>query len=389
MKKISLAIFVILVVFATGLGTGFFYGRSQVPPSPPQDLDFSLFWEAWQSLEEYYVDPDKLDYQQMIYGAIKGMTESLDDPHTVFMEPEDLKIFEEDTAGEFQGVGMEIGIRDDQLTVIAPLEGTPAEKSGLKPGDKIIKIDDRETQDMVVEIAVKLIRGPKGSKVVLTVMRAGWAEPKEFTITREIISVPSLKLEMLEGNIAYIKLYDFTRVASSEFKEAAADILASPSEKIILDLRNNTGGFLDVAQDVAGWFLEKGDIVTTEQISSGKTGTVYRANGPGKLLPYPTVILVNQGSASASEILAGALRDNRGIKLVGEQTFGKGSIQKVEELTEGGLKITIARWLTPQGYLIDNIGLEPDIAVELTDEDIEADRDPQLDKAIEVLKEMR
>ena len=169
----------------------------------------------------------------------------------------------------------------------------------------------------------------------------------------------------------------------------ADDILPSSSEKIILDLRNNTGGYLDVAQKIAGWFLEKGDIVTTEQISSGKTGEVYKADGPAKLLPYPTVVLVNQGSASASEILAGALRDNRGIKLIGERTFGKGSIQTVEHLKEGGLKITIARWLTPEGHLIDNIGLEPDIAVELTDEDVEAGRDPQLDKAIEVLKEMR
>ena len=375
MKKTSLAIFIILVVFATGLGMGFFYGKSQVP-------DFSLFWEARQVLEKYYVDPERIDYQQMLYGAIRGMTESLDDPYTVFMAPEDLKIFEEDTAGEFQGVGMEIGIRDDQLTVIAPLGGAPAERAGLKPGDKILKIDDRETKDMVVDMAVKLIRGPKGSKVVLTIMRAGWSEPKEFAITRDVILIPALSLEIIEGNIAHIKLYDFSRIASSEFNEVAKEILSEPSEKIILDLRNNPGGFLDEAQEIAGWFLEKGDIVTTEQISSGKTGEVYKADGPAKLLPYPTVILVNQGSASASEILAGALRDNRGIKLIGEKTFGKGSIQTLEELSEGGIKITIARWLTPDGYLIDNIGLESDIIVELTDEDIEADRDPQLDRAI-------
>ncbi|HUW71773.1 MAG TPA: S41 family peptidase [Candidatus Humimicrobiaceae bacterium] len=360
--------------------------RSQSTVGPPEGLDFSLFWEAWYALEENFVDSGRIDYQKMIYGAISGMTESLGDTYTVFMTPEDLKIFEEDVAGEFEGVGMEIGIRKDQLTVIAPLEGTPAEKAGLRAGDKIIKIDDKETRELPPDIAVKYIRGPKGTEVTLTIFREGWSEPKEFIIIRDVIEVPSLKWELVEGNIAYIKLYHFTQAARSDFNTAALEILNSPAKKIILDLRNNGGGFLQVAQDIAGWFLKEGDVVTIEDAGSEEEQKFYRTEGPSRLLSYPIVVLINEGSASASEILAGALRDNRGIKLIGEDSFGKGSIQELEELSKGGLKITIARWLTPKGELIADRGLEPDIKVEMTDEDYEQERDLQLDKAIEVIK---
>jgi len=363
--------------------------KPQLTVGPPEGIDFSLFWEAWHALEENFVDPEKIDYQKMIYGAISGMTESLGDNYTVFMAPEDLKIFQEDVAGEFEGVGMEIGIREDQLTIIAPLEGTPAEKAGLRAGDKIIKIDDKETRDLPLDIAVKYIRGPKGTEVVLTIMREGWSETKEFIIIRDIIEIPSLKWELLDGNVAYIKLYQFTQAAHADFNAAALEILNSPAEKIILDLRNNGGGFLQVAQDIAGWFLEEGEVVTIEDTGSKEEQEFYRAEGPSRLLPYPTVVLINGGSASASEILAGALRDNRGIELIGQDSFGKGSIQELEELSEGGLKVTIARWLTPKGELIAGRGLEPDIKIEMTDEDYEQERDPQLDKAIEVIKEMR
>jgi len=388
MKKTLLAIFLVLVVFGMGFGSGFYYGKPDIIPVPPEDLDFSLFWEAWQNLEKYYVDPERIDYQQMIHGAIRGMTEALRDPYTVYMEEEDLKMFEEGAAGEFEGVGIEMGIRDGQLTVIAPLEGTPAERAGLRAGDKIVKINDRETRGMVIDVAVSLIRGPKGTGVTLTIMREGWTEPEAFTITRDIIEIPSLSWELLKGNIAHIRLYRFTWTASSDFNIAAAEILASPAEKIILDLRNNTGGYLNTTHDVAGWFLEKDQVITIQEVSSGKKENIYKASGPSKLLPYPTVVLVNQGSASASEILAGALRDNRGIKLVGETTFGKGSIQELRYLAEGAIKVTVARWLTPSGYLINGIGLEPDVKVELTEQDIDADKDPQLDKALELLREM-
>jgi carboxyl-terminal processing protease len=362
---------------------------NQSVAGPPENVDLSLFWEAWHALEEDFVDAGKIDYQKMIYGAISGMTASLEDPYTVFMTPEDLKIFEEDVAGEFEGIGMEIGIRDDQLTVVAPLEGTPAEKAGLRAGDKIIKIDDKETRDLPVDVAVKYIRGPKGTKVTLTIFREGWPEPKEFIIIRDVIGVPSLKWELLDGNIAYLKLYHFTQAARSDFNSAALEILNSPAEKIILDLRNNGGGFLEVAQDIAGWFLEEGEVVTFEDARLAEEQKVYRSEGPSKLLHYPTLVLINEGSASASEILAGALRDNRGIKLIGETSFGKGSVQELRTLSKGGLKITIARWLTPKGELIVDKGLEPDIRVEMTEEDYQKEKDPQLDKAIEIIKETR
>lgn len=433
MKKNILAIFVIFAVFGAGLGMGFYHGKLQTlysyqrnigeleVPSPlspeefsfypsifweawqslfyqnppritlnsPEELDFSLFWEAWQILEKSYFDPEKIDYRQMTYGAIRGMAEALQDPYTVFMEKEELRLFEEDAAGKFSGIGIEMGIRENQIVVIAPLEGTPAERAGLKAGDKIVKIDDRTTRNMSIDVAATLIRGPRGSRVTLTIARENWPEPKEFTIARDVIEIPSLKLEFLEADIAYIKIYSFTRTSSSDFDIVAKDILASPSKKIILDLRNNTGGYLDESQKVAGWFFEKNDTVAIQEVVPGEKGDIYRARGNSKLLRYPMVVLVNRGSASASEILAGALRDNRGIKLIGETTFGKGSIQELIFLKEGGLKVTTARWLTPAGHIINEVGLEPDIIVELTDEDIKADRDPQLDKALELLKEMR
>jgi carboxyl-terminal processing protease len=383
--------FFLAVAILVSFGAGFYFGKAQVicPVCPPEDVDFSLFWEAWHTLEDNFVDSEKIDYQKMIYGAISGMTDALEDAHTVFMPPEDLKIFEEDVSGEFEGVGMEIGIRNNQLTVIAPLEGTPAEQAGLRAGDKITKIDDKETYELPIDIAIKYIRGPKGTEVTLTIFREGWTETEDFIIVRDVIQIPSLSWELLEGNIAHVKLYHFTQTATVDFYNRAIEILNSPAEKIILDLRNNSGGFLDVAIDISGWFLKEGEVVTIQEAGPEKEQEVHKAGGPSSFLSYPTVVLINQGSASASEILAGALRDNHGIKLIGETSFGKGSIQELKDLTRGALKITVAKWLTPKGSLISDIGLEPDIEVEMTEEDYEEDRDPQLDKAIEVIREMR
>jgi len=286
-------------------------------------------------------------------------------------------------------VGMEIGIKKGQLQVIAPLEGTPAQKAGLRSGDKILKINDTETSDLTIDEAVDLIRGPKGTEVTLTIFREEWKKTKEIKLMRDVIEVPSLKREIKEidgQKIAYIQLYQFSENASFDFRKAAIEILTSPAQKIILDLRNNPGGYLEVAQDITGWFLEKGKIVVIEDFGQGNEQE-YKAQGPGTFSDYKVVILINQGSASASEILAGALRDNRGILLIGEKSFGKGSVQELEKLKEGSsLKITVAKWLTPKGQLITDVGLEPDIKVEMTEEDYEQDRDPQLDKAIEIIK---
>jgi len=387
-KKFFISIFLVLVILASfGLGT--YFGKSQCKICPPEEIDFSLFWEVYHRLQEKFVDKGKFDIQKMIYGAISGMVKSLGDPYTVFFPPEETKRFEEDVKGVFEGVGMEIGIKKGQLQVIAPLEGTPAQKAGLRSGDKILKINDTETSDLTIDEAVDLIRGPKGTEVTLTIFREEWKKTKEIKLMRDVIEVPSLKREIKEidgQKIAYIQLYQFSENASFDFRKAAIEILTSPAQKIILDLRNNPGGYLEVAQDITGWFLEKGKIVVIEDFGQGNEQE-YKAQGPGTFSDYKVVILINQGSASASEILAGALRDNRGILLIGEKSFGKGSVQELEKLKEGSsLKITVAKWLTPKGQLITDVGLEPDIKVEMTEEDYEQDRDPQLDKAIEIIK---
>lgn len=388
---------ILLAVFVFGAILGFELGQNQLPPEPikgvvnqelgqPENVDFSLFWDTWRTLQQKY--PQSLNPQEMVYGAIQGMVKSLQDPYTIFFKPQDAQRFQEDIEGQFEGVGMEIGIRKNQLQVIAPLEGTPAKEAGLRPEDKITKIDGKDTFDMTLDEAVNLIKGPRGTQVVLTIMREDWAEPKDITITRAVIQIPMLNWEIKEGNIAYIKFYQFSRKAQNDFATAANEILNSPAEVIILDLRNNPGGFLDVAQKIAGWFLRRGDIVTIEEFSGGEQ-KLYKSEGPSRLIVYPVVVLINQGSASASEILAGALRDNRGIKIIGEKSFGKGSIQEVVNLKDSSvLKITVANWLTPKGQLIEGLGLEPDIRVEMTDEDYAEGRDPQLERAIEVAKQL-
>jgi len=386
LKKFFASIFLVVIILVS-FGLGFYFGKTQCKICPPEEINFSLFWEAWDKLQQRYVEKEKFDVQKMIYGAISGMVKSLEDPYTVFLNPEDTKRFVEDVKGTFEGVGMEIGIRKGQLQVIAPLEGTPAQRAGLRAGDKILKIDDKPTMDMTIDEAVNLIRGPRGTEVTLTIFREDWEKTKEIKIIRDVIKVPSLEWEMKNENIAYLKLYQFSEKASFDFTQAAIEILESPAQKIILDLRNNPGGYLEVAQDVAGWFLEKGEVVAIEDFGGEKEQKIYKAQGPAKLVAYPTVILINKGSASGSEILAGALRDNRGILIIGEASFGKGSVQELERLREGSsLKITVAKWLTPKGELITDVGLKPDIEIEITEEDYEEERDPQLDKAIEVIK---
>lgn len=391
-----------LVLIAVIFSGGYFFGKSSVKPEiifgiqnpeqgQPAGADFSIFWDAWAKLQEKFVNNDKMDVQKMIYGAISGMVNSLGDPYTVFFPPTENKKFQDEIKGSFEGVGMEVGIKKNQLQVISPLEGTPAQKAGLRAVDKILAINGTSTADMSLNEAVNLIRGPKGTQVILTIMRQGWDKSKEIKITRDVIRVPSLKLEMKdEGKIAYIKLFQFSAKAANDFSQVAVEILNSKAEKIILDLRNNPGGYLEISQDIAGWFLSSGQIVTIEDFAGKQEQKIYKAQGNSWLEKYPLVVLINQGSASASEILAGALRDNRGIKLIGEKSFGKGSVQELEDLQgNSSLKITVAHWLTPNGQLISEIGLEPDIKAEITDKDYENEKDPQLDKALEIIREMK
>lgn len=387
-------IFIFSAIFIFGIigsyGIGFHFGNSSkvCAVCKPEYVDFSLFWETWQKVEQKFIDPEKIDIKKMVYGAISGMLNSLEDPYTVFFDPKNSKTFAEDISGKFEGVGMEIGKKSGELQVISPLEGSPAQKIGLRPGDIILGINGTSTSGMSVEEAVDLIRGPKGTEITLNIFRDNWGEAREITITRSIIEIPSLKWELKEGDIVYIRIYNFTEKSKDDFDKAALQILKTSGKKIILDLRNNPGGYLDKAQDIAGWFLKRGEIVTIED-KRGDEKTEYVSQGDGYFGNYPIVCLINEGSASAAEILAGALRDNLGIKLIGKKSFGKGTVQELVHLSEGSdLKITIAKWLTPKGESINDVGLEPDIKVEMTEEDYEADKDPQLDKAIEIIKSM-
>ena len=369
---------------------GAWVGKLQVvcEVCPPQDLNFSLFWEAYHKIQEKFVDKEKFDTQKMIYGAISGMINSLEDPYTVFFPPEEAKRFIEDVKGVFEGVGMEIDIIKGQLQVVAPLQGTPAQKAGLRAGDKIIRVDDVLTAGLTIKEAVDLIRGPRGTQVILTIYREEQEETKEIKVVRNVIEVPSLKWELKDDNIAYLQLYQFTGRASFDFRRVVLEILESGAKKIVLDLRDNPGGYLEVAQDIAGWFLENGALVVIEDFGEGDKKE-YHTLGDGTFVDYKVVVLINEGSASGSEILAGALRDNRGILLIGEKSFGKGSVQELEKLRDGSnLKITVAKWLTPKGQLITEKGLEPDIEVKMTEEDYEEKRDPQLKKAIEIIKNL-
>lgn len=383
------AVFVAGFLFSQFTGERGIAGVYNREEGKPEGVDFSLFWDAWRTLQENYVASDELDERLMLEGALSGMVESAGDPYTVYFNPGDTKVFWEDIAGTFEGVGMEVGIREGELKVIAPLEGTPAQKAGLRPGDTLVKIEDTFARDLSIDEAVVLIRGEKGTVVRFLVLREGWAEAREFSMERAVIEVPSLSWR-LQGDVAVLSLYHFSEKAKGDFQEAAMEILASRAETIVLDLRNNPGGFLEVAQDIAGWFLERGAVVTIEEFGDGRESREYRAkDNNAQLSTYPIVVLVNGGTASAAEILAGALHDNRGVLLVGERSFGKGSVQELKLLKDdSSLKITVAHWLTPKGNFLTDVGLEPDVAVPMTEDDFAEDRDPQLDKALELVEEL-
>src|SRR3989338_1468786 len=365
----------------------------------PEDVDFSLFWKVYNDLGAKYVDKGKVDPQKILYGAINGLVNSVGDPYTVFFEPVTSKKFQEEISGSFGGVGIEIGKRNNILTVIAPLKDTPAFKAGIKAGDKILKIDAKPTANLTIEEAVNLIRGKRGTKVVLTIQNSA---TKDIELIRDAIKIPTIDWELIDSppagggkKIAYMQIYSFNQTVDSEFKKASEEILKSNADRLIIDLRNNPGGLLDSAINLAGWFLDKNQIVVSEVFRDG-TRNEFRSDGDALLKKYPTVILMNGGSASASEILAGSLHDNRGIKIIGEKSFGKGSVQELEKYTDGSsLKVTIAKWLTPAGISISDKGIEADVEIKFKEEDLKEEgkieigtpgKDPQLDKAIETLR---
>lgn len=354
-------------------------------------VDLTEFWEVWNLLEKKYVtsaSSTPLTDAERIQGAIDGLVRSYDDPYTIYLPPVEAAAFEEDISGNFSGVGMEVGIRNDIVTVIAPLPGSPAEKAGLIAGDMLVRIDGESTEGWSIDEAVRKIRGEKGTEVTLSVFREGEGEFLEFKVVRDTIMIPTSKTEV-KGDVFVISLYSFNALAEMEMQQALREFVKSKKRKLILDLRGNPGGYLEGAVGIASYFLPLGKTVVRESFGAEGREEVYRSSGKAvnNLTPDRFVVLVDEGSASASEILAGALKEHGIATIIGTNTFGKGSVQELVELDGGAsLKVTVARWLTPNGTSISEGGLAPNIVVERTVDDRTAGKDPQLDAALEFLK---
>ncbi len=405
-KKFRLIIILVLFV-GLSFSVGFSYGIQQtqitntvqsVKPgneiAKDKSIDMAAFWKVWNTLDEKFVQTHKnassTTDEDRVWGAISGMTAALGDPYTVFMPPEESQDFKTNLSGNFEGIGMEIDVKDGVLSVISPLKGSPAEKAGLKTGDKIIAINDTPSADFSVDRAVKMIRGPKDTTVKITVMRSGASKSIDFIVTRAVINIPSVDTE-LRDDVFIIELHNFYGESRSQFNKALKEFVKSKKNKLIIDLRGNPGGYLDTAVDMASWFLPTGTVIVRENFgeNSSTPEKVYRSKGYDIFTDkLQMIILVDGGSASASEILAGALVENGKAKLVGTKTFGKGSVQELIQITDDtSLKVTVAKWLTPKGKSISEDGLTPEYDVKITEADIKAGRDPQLDKALELLKD--
>jgi len=359
------------------------------------NIDFKLFWDTWEKIEQKYIDKTKVDPQKMYFGAIKGMVASVDDPYTFFLTPEENKQSKDDLGGKFQGIGAQLGLKEGRIVVISPLKDSPAEAAGLKSNDIIIMVDGESSEKWTLMQAVSKIRGPEDTAVVLTVLRG--SEKKDISITRKEIKVPSVELsyKALKGKqIAHLQLSQFGDSTNSEWDKAASEIAskykAGTISGMVLDVRGNPGGYLESAVYIASEFLQKGDLVVTQE-TTNNSDRVYNVRRIGILQDIPLTILINEGSASASEILSGALRDHKRATLVGEKSFGKGSVQEALDLSEGaGLHVTIAKWLLPEGEWINGKGIEPEIAVtnEVPDGNTITDEtDAQLQKALELVIE--
>lgn len=369
------------VVHTLGQGTVFNRGAQSAYLS--QDVDFKLYWELWDVIKEKYFDHEQVKDTELLYGSLSGMVAALGDPYSVFLNPQVNQEFTDELSGKFEGIGAEIGIRHEQLTVIAPLPGTPAERAGLRAGDTILAIDGFDTQGISLDKAVNMIRGEKGSMVKLIIGKPDGSQP-EVEITRDTIDIVSVSLEEKEPGVAYIKLSYFNSDTYDDFRKIVNQVLSRQPRDIILDLRNNPGGFLDVAVKIGSAWIEDKPVVLEKLFDD--TVTPFPSVGQPVFQGTKTYVLLNKGSASASEIVAGALQDYKLATIVGEQSFGKGSVQDLVDLSDGSsVKLTVAKWLTPNGNTIDEVGITPDISVTMTTEDYDNDRDPQLDKVMELI----
>ncbi len=372
--------------------------KEPAPQLSGDEADFAPFWKTWNLIDEKFAPTRdasgtsteyvKKTNQERVWGATEGLVNSLGDPYSIFLPPQDAEIFEENINGNFGGVGIEIGMRDNTLTVIAPLKNTPASRAGILSGDKILAIDGIPTVEMSVEEAVQIIRGEVGTDVALTLSRDGSKESFEVVVTRAVINIPTIDTKLRTDDVFVIELYNFSASSPNLFREALREFVRAGTDKLIIDLRGNPGGYLEAAVDMASWFLPAGKIIVTEDFGGNQDPIVYRSKGYDVFNEnLKLVILVDQGSASASEIFAGALSEHGTATLVGAKTFGKGSVQELIKVTpETSLKITVAHWLTPEGHSFSKNGLEPDIAIPFTAEDKEKGMDPQIEKAAEVLK---
>lgn len=397
-NKILYTIYTVCIIIGI-FSFGVYIGFSQRPAidkitnikntisSNTTQTDFDPYWKAWNILKEKSIKKDIKD-QDRLWGSIQGLASSYNDPYTVFFPPEENKLFNDTIHGSFSGIGAEVGMKDKFITIVSPLKDSPSYKAGMKSGDIITKIDGADTKNMSVDRAISLIRGEKGTTVHLVVYRKGEKNTQNFDIVRDKVEIPTIDTELRSDGIFVIKFYSFSENSGNLFDQALQKFIDSKSDKLILDLRGNPGGYLDVAVSIASHFVDEGKIVAIEDFGDAKKQEMYRSSGPRLFTDkLKFVVLVDGGSASASEILAGALKEHKIATIVGDTTFGKGSVQELVKLTdETSLKITIAKWLTPNGLSISDHGLEPDVKVKLTEKDLENKTDPQLAKAIEILK---
>lgn len=400
-RPLLITFMVVSIVGAFGIGVN--VGQKEARATHPsgssalttatssQEVDLAPFWKALDVLNTKFVATTASSSvptnENKVYGAIAGLTSSYGDPYTVFFPPKESSDFNEEVRGNFEGVGMEVAIKDNVLTVVAPLRNTPAERAGMKPGDQILKIDKFFTSGMTTEKAVEHIRGPHGTTVTLVVKRNGGSATEDIKITRDVINIPTIDTKLRDDGVFVISLYNFSANSASLFRDALREFILSGTDKLVLDLRSNPGGYLDAAVDMASFFLPMGKTVVIEDSGANSKQKPERSRGYDVFTnKLKMVVLIDQGSASASEILAGALHEHGIAKLVGEKSFGKGSVQELIEITPGtSLKVTIAKWLTPKGHSISQNGLEPDVKVEVTKKDIEKKIDAQMDKAVAIL----
>ena len=394
----GLAILLSTAAFFSGLHIG----SGQVEPIAAEASLFSLFssaeideqdltefWRVWELMDKKLPTSDEVTDEVKLHGAIQGLVRSYNDPYSMFLPPADAEQFEDDIAGNFSGVGMEVGMRDGAVTIIAPLPNTPAEEAGVLTGDVIVSIDEKSTEGMSIDQAVRLIRGEKGTEVNLEIYREGESALLDIAITRDNIEIPTIETST-DGDVFVIKLYSFNAISEMRMQNALREYVESGKSKLLLDLRGNPGGFLQSAVAIASFFLPAGEVIVRESFSHDVPERLFRSYGRTlrEFAPDEMAILVDGGSASASEILAGALSEHGYATIIGSQTFGKGSVQELIDLPSGAsLKVTVARWLTPEGVSISEGGISPEIEVERTREDVVEDRDPQYERAIEWFKE--